>query len=203
MLRRSTHPIRIVTTVMALGLLAACQTIYSPVSPGNHTISDAVVVDPQRAWAKVNPVSTEAREVWTIDGPGLQTFNVWPEIEPGQPLIENPRGRLGGDQTESLVFTAGMQQTDVVDLVAAFLRSVNETDTTIVEVAPAQVGGQDGIRFTIDFTNRTGLEKRAIGQAAIRPNGALTLMVFEGARPFHFDSHAAVAEAVFQSARLR
>jgi len=98
-------------------VLAACQS-YSLISADRVTIGGAFSVDPQVDW---NKTKTLGIEMWTVDGPRLQTLHFAAGIGEGDPLYDLP----GKQEDETMpTFRKSLGLSELVEFVTSSMARV-------------------------------------------------------------------------------
>lgn len=200
---RFTRPLSAIVAIAAALVLAGCAH-YSQIGPGSYGIRGRLDVTLDRGWNRqVEGAGNIWPETWTLNGPYLDLLHIAAGIEDGKALVRLPELRL----REFPRFRAGSDPNDIVDLVKGTLARSNEGgDFVLVLVEPAQVAGQDGIRFEFKFgTGGAGggleTDRHALGYA-FEYEKRLYLILFHAAEIHFFPSLRPIAEAIAASARL-
>ncbi|MBL8808013.1 MAG: hypothetical protein JNN22_14295 [Rhodospirillales bacterium] len=194
---------RTLTIAIAVLTLSGCAA-YSALEPKSTDVGQRLALTPDRTWSRASAqVQSDWAEVWTIDGPLLNSFRVAAGIESGKPLV----ARRGEAAKALPVFRKGMALEDMVDLVQSTLaNTAGAKDFVPISVRPEKVAGQDAVAF--EFTYGTGTagssietDRRALG-TAFEADGRLYVLLFEAAEVHYFEKLRPAAEAIIRSARL-
>lgn len=200
---------RILRLLGLLGFLglAAC-TGYVLVPPGRAAVGDGLTVTADEAWNRATnlPLEEYPRELWTRDGLRLNSISFMTGIGDGHPVtpdIIGNDGRSGGAEKGTLpVFRKDMVAPEIMELFdATFVRLLGTPLVTADNLRPTTFAGLPGFRFDVAYTDRHGLDRRAVVAGAVR-DGKLYLICYMAARLHYFDRHLPEAEAIIASARF-
>lgn len=180
-----------VLAVVAL-VVGGCAT-YSLVEPRLVTIAGAYMVDPQIPWSAARE---GAWEVWTVDGPSLQSIQFLKGLEDGEPLFR-PRG-----DEKRPNFRKTMTASEIMELVVDSFSAVGAQKIRAMNLRPAAFGTAQGFRFELAYLTATGLEKQAMVAGAVLSH-RLYLIIYSGAREHYYPKYREHAERIIQSVRLK
>lgn len=189
--------------VIAIFLFVAGCTPFSVVGPQRVSVKDAFTVEPDTAWNKINTQDITGRnraEIWTADGPLLNSLTFFVGVEDGKPLFaqteeQEKRGKLP-------VFRNTMTPTDIVELVEASYARI--TDSSLMKtqgLRPAKFAGADGFRFDMKYVSKDEVDREAIAAGTVH-NGRLYLIVYQGSRLYHYGLRRSQVEHIIESARF-
>jgi hypothetical protein len=189
---------------IALALLLAGCTAYTALEPKGLDVGQRLSVTPDRMWSRTaSHVQTGWSEVWTIDGPLLDSFMIAAGVESGKPLVD-----VRGDAAKSIAkYRKGMALEDMVLLVQGTLSATaGAKDFVAVATRPDQVAGHEAVIFEFTFGAGTAgssieTDRRAMG-AAFEADGRLYVLLFEAVDIHYFEKLRPAAEAIIRSARL-
>lgn len=182
--------------------LAACAH-YAQIGPGDVAIHDRLDVTLDRGWNRqVHGPTMMWPESWTQNGPFLDMLVIAPGIEHDRALVRLPEREL----RDFPRFRSGSTPTDIVELVQATLtKTANAGDFVAVSTEPAQIAGQDGVRFEFKFGTGNGgdfeTDRHALG-FAFEHDKKLYLVLFHAAEIHYFADLRPAVEAIVASARL-
>ncbi len=167
--------------------LAGCAA-YSLVPPSRYAVGEAYSVDPQIAWSKLSQSDVE---IWTVDGPLLQSLRLYAGIEDGEALFQ--------DDTEDLpVFRDDMLAGEVVELIVDSITREGASGVRSSNLRPAPFGGQPGYRVDLEFVSDTGLEMRGLAAGAVT-DGRLHLILYVGTASHYFSKHERAVDRLIDS----
>jgi len=180
----------VMVVLCALGL-SGCAA-YTLVEPKAVTIADVFVVESPIQWSGI---SNGHWELWTVDGPGLQSLQFLKGLADNEPMFSR------GDEKRPR-FRKDMPPNDVMELVADSLVSAGAQQMATSGLRPATFVGADGFRFELEFATKEGLPKRGFVVGSI-VREKLYLIMYLGAADHYYGKHLADAERVVQSARAK
>lgn len=170
--------------------LAGCAA-YSLVPPARQQIGGAFSVEPQIAWSKQ---SMSEFEIWTVDGPLLQTLRLYPGLEDGEALFDK-------DPEELPVFRDDMLAGEVVELIADSLTRNGASNVRSYNLRPASFGDRPGYRVELEFLSERGLAMRGLAAGAV-VGDRLYLILYVGAASHYFPKHERDVERLIESVRF-
>lgn len=196
-----TLPLRAIPYVAAL-LLAGCATPFALVNPERQTVGDTISVQPAMKWNKITGHNYQGKvEVWTLDGPTLNTLVFFTGVPDGEPLFT--RRAMGGGQGEKPpVFKASMNPVEIQELLEATVARFFQT--TIAEgrnLKPVPIAEGKGFRFETRLMGRDEVERAGVFVGTIR-NQKLYGAWFQGAKLYYFDRYLPEFDQMVASARL-
>jgi len=182
-------------------LLGACAAPYALVQPGRQIVAGALSVQPGIAWNRINAPPWEGKvEVWSLDGPALDSLTFIVGTGDGEPLLWR-KLRTGG-AAPLPAFRRDMTGIEIAELFTATLARNHLTPIVeVTSVAPAQLGAAPGFRFEIRYVGRDEVERAGTAVGTVRA-GRLHLLWFEGARSDHYRRHLAEFERIVASVRF-
>ena len=183
-------------------LLAGCVTPYAIVNPERQTVGDVISVQPGVKWNKVGFSGYEGNvEVWTIDGPQLNTLVFFTGVRDGEPLFTR-RTANPEQQEKPPVFRATMNPLEVQELLEATVARFFQT--TLAEgrnLNPETIAEGRGFRFETRLVGRDEVERLGIFVGTIR-NKKLYGAWFQGARLHYFKRYEPEFDRLVKSAKL-
>lgn len=191
-----------VTQFLGILLLGGCVTAFSLVPPERQTVGDVISVQPGMKWNKVNGHNYQGKvEVWTLDGPTLNTLVFFTGVPDGEPLFT--RRVMGGGQGEKPpVFKASMNPVEIQELLEATVARFFQT--TIAEgrnLKPVPIAEGKGFRFETRLVGRDEVERDGVFVGTIR-NQKLYGAWFQGAKLHYYDRYLPEFDRMLASARL-
>lgn len=177
-------------SVLVVSLLAGCAA-YTAVEPAKQReIGGVFRVEPSILWSAQKDGD---REVWTINGFGLESISFVTNVTNGEPLSPKIQDE------DAPTFRAGMSATDVVDLYESMLAYRGFSQVEARNLRPHEISGNSGFRFDYTAFNDDGLAKRGMVIGLIDPDRGLNLVIYEGAAEHYYDASLADAEKVIGS----
>lgn len=171
-------------------LLAGCAA-YTAVEPAKQReIGGVFRVQPSTLWSALKDGD---REVWTINGFGLESISFVTNVADGEPLSPKIQDE------DAPTFRAGMSATDVVDLYESVLAYRGFSQVEARNLRPHVISGNNGFRFDYTGFNDNGLAKRGLVIGLIDPDKGLNLVIYEAAAEHYYDASLADAEKVIGS----
>jgi hypothetical protein len=188
-------------------LLSGCAA-YSIVPPAPTQVSKAsMTVSPASSWNRIpslvasagpNTISPKA-EIWTQDGPLLNQLTFYGAIKDGEALFKLPSRA----DTKAPVFKASMLPQEVVEFVEKNYRVQTGSPVfNVTNVKPVTFSGQPGFQFDFDFTTNDEVRRKGRAAGAVK-NGALYLIVYEGAAVHYFDRNLAEFDRMVAGATIK
>jgi len=190
--------------VVATALLAAgCATPYTLVQPERQTVGGVISIQPGTKWNKMTSSGFRGNvEVWTLDGPALNTLVFFTGVPDGEPLFARAQAAGQGQQEKPAVFRATMNPVEVQELLEATVTRYFQT--TIVEgrnLKPAPVANGQGFRFETRFIARDEVEHEGVFVGTVR-NGKLYGAWFQGAKLHYFNRYLPEFDRLLASAQF-
>jgi hypothetical protein len=187
---------RVIFLIFAVALVAGCST-YNLLEPRLVTIAGIYTVDPQIAWS----VATQRKwELWTVDGPALQSVQFVKGLSDGESLFEEPAFLRRDEKLPG--FRQSMSASEVMELVTDSFVYRGNQKVQGMNLRPQRFGGTEGFRFDMKYLTRAGLEKLATVAGAVI-DGRLHLIIYSGAARHYYDRHRDDAERIMRSIRPR
>jgi len=182
----------------AVLLLAACAQV-SKVADGDVVVRERLVVTVDTPWNQFERTMADKVPTWTNEGLTIDALQFFVAIKDGElisPTPSEPKGQ------RPLVFRAGMQAAEVVDLFQT-LWTRDGSSLTIDKVAPEAFMGGNG--FRIDYSRvRKVDEVRLQGVAwGVVHNGELYVIHYSAPRLAFFGRYLPRVEALAKTARAR
>jgi hypothetical protein len=182
-----------VLALFATLALGAC-TQFALVEPQKPvTLGSAYTIEPHVAWSRT---STGPRELWTIDGPLLDSVRFFNGLVDGDSLFEPTVART--DQLP--LYRKSMTPLEIRDFVFASLNRAGYEKLATDDLRVADFGGDQGFRFEHRFATEDGLRKKGFFIGAIN-NGRLYLIEFAAPEIYYYEKHRATVERMIGSIR--
>ncbi|MGF1641655.1 MAG: hypothetical protein ACFCUO_11965 [Rhodospirillales bacterium] len=182
-------------SIAVAALATACaQPGYTLTGPGRVTMADTYTIDTPVAWSR----SARGRvEIWTVDGPQLQSVVFVNGAKDGDPLFEGE----GADARTAPRFHAAMTPIEIKELIEASLRAAGARSLEAYDVRPQAWGSIQGFRFDYSYALENGLEKEGTAVAAVN-DGQLYAILYSGARFHYYGKHKDDVERMIASIRM-
>jgi hypothetical protein len=180
--------------------LAGCAPL-ALVPPERQVVGGVISVQPGVKWNKLTSSSFRGNvEVWTLDGPILNTLMFFTGVPDGEPLFTRVAGAV--PQEKPAVFRATMNPLEVQELLEATMARYFQT--TIAEarnLKPEAVANGQGFRFETRLVGRDEVERDGVFVGTIR-NGRLYGAWFQGAKLHYFKRYLPEFDHLVASAQL-
>jgi hypothetical protein len=192
--------IPLLCALTVLLLLAGCQR-FLLVKPERQTVGGVISVQPGVEWNKLGMHNYKGKiEVWTLDGPTLNTLVFFTGVPDGEPLLTvNVPGKT---QEQPPVFRATMNPIEVQELLQATITRMFET--TLVEghdLQPTSLAEGRAFRFETRMVGRDEVERDGVFVGTIRGN-KLYGAWFQGAKLYYFSRYLPEFDGMVASAKL-
>src|SRR5512134_2130844 len=139
--------------IVAILVLAGCAPL-ALVPPERQVVGGVISVQPGVKWNRLTASSFRGNvEVWTLDGPILNTLVFFTGVPEGEPLFTRAAG--AAQQEKPPVFRAAMNPLEVQELLEATMARYFQT--TIAEarnLKPEPVANGQGFRFETRLVGR-------------------------------------------------
>ncbi|HEV7290559.1 hypothetical protein [Sphingomonas sp.] len=158
----------------------------------------ALSVTPTRDWNRLTEKPGKNAETWTLDGGRLNDITFYGAVPSGSPLVKER-----SKKKEPLPkFTGKTLLVEVPELLEGTYRAYKGIGLfRVVSTEPVTFLGQDGVRFTYEFTDTDGLTRKGEATAVIA-KGALYMITFDAPRLHYFDRSISDFRALVQSATI-
>jgi hypothetical protein len=196
------HRLRLLVAV-AVVLVCGCAP-FVLVAPERQTVGGVISVQPGLKWNKMTMSNFRGNvEVWTLDGPGLNTLLFFTGVPDGEPLFTRAAGTAQAAQQEKpAVFRATMNPVEVQELLEATMARYFQT--TIAEgrnLKPVPLANGQGFRFDTRLIGRDEVEREGVFVGTIR-SGKLYGAWFQGAKLHYFKRYVPEFDRIVASAQL-
>lgn len=192
--------IRLLCALAALLLAAGCAP-YVMVKPERQTVGGVISVEPGVQWNKLAMHNYQGKiEVWTLDGPALNTLLFFTGVPDGEPLLTHRAA--GKAQEQPPVFRATMNPIEVQELLQATIARMFET--TLVEghnAQPTSLGEGRAFRFETRMVGRDEVERDGVFVGTIRGE-KLYGAWFQGAKLHYFARYLPEFDHMVASVKL-
>lgn len=186
-----------VVVVLLLALLSGCASIER-IESGPRKLGERLQVEIDGAWNHVNAPGMGPALTWTMEGLPVDQLLIYS----GLPSDRAIHAEGGGPQAKRFVFKAGMRPDEIAGLFEGMFTR-DQSRFTLARIAPAEFGGQQGFRFDFELLRQVdNVALKGFGYATVSKD-QLFAIVYLAPRLAFFPRHAARAEAIAKSARIR
>lgn len=173
-------------------VLAACAQ-YTLVKPGEITVGDTLRIHSSIDWSRRAETN---KELWTVDGSGLNEIVFLTGIGNDQPIIP------GSDDKKKIpVYRSGMTAIEIAEAIQAVFVSSGVTNFQLQRLRPHQIGKVRGFRFDFSYATKSGLEMRGLVAGAVKDD-KLSVIMYDAPRLYFFDKYKGEVESMVDSARF-
>lgn len=158
---------KVIGLAVALVLMSACQG-YKLVEHQSVAEFDGVftmVTDGE--W---NRYQASGLDLWTLDGPALQSINVRARIEDGETISQ---------AEDAQVYRTSMTMIELIDLVKADLERKGMHNIEVLDSEPVDVDGYDGFLTEMRYQHENGLDGISLVKGFVK-DGTLNLAHYAG-----------------------
>ena len=194
--------VRLIVAVAVI-LLSGCAP-FVLVPPERQTVGGVISVQPGVKWNRMVTHNFHGSiEVWTLDGPGLNTLLFFTGVSDGEPLFTRAAGSAQAAQQEKpAVFRATMNPVEVQELLEATMARYFQT--TIAEgrnLKAVPLANAQGFRFETRLVGRDEVEREGVFVGTIR-GSRLYGAWFQGAKLHYFKRYLPEFDRIVGSAQL-
>ena len=193
---------RIGLLLLAVLLLASCAQPFVLVEPKTQTVGEVISVEPGMTWNKMGSHRFKGKvEVWTLDGPTLNTLVFFTGVPDGEPLFV-PTNASEKQEEKPPVFRSSMNPLEVQELLQATMaRFFGSTiaETQNLNMQPVAEG--NGFRFETHLIGNDEVERSGIFTGTIS-KGKLYGAWFQGAKLHYFERYVPEYDRIIASAKL-
>lgn len=198
MIRCIPRPLRLIGMALLLAALAACSGGGGPlVKPGPNPAGGGLTIDSPIEWTRFSDIR---EQLWTIDGPMLNSLHLIPYVRPNEFIF------LGRRQTryrpDGAFYKPGMRPDEIGELIADGMRAAGAVNVQVRNLRPANFGGRDGIRFEMSMANEEGLKYQAQA-AAFEHDKGLALALFYAPAEYYYPRDAAKVSGMLDTLRWK
>jgi len=184
--------------ILSCLLLAACQS-FTLVEAKKQTIGGTYSVEAQIQW---NKMDEQGVELWTVDGPLLQSLRFVSEVKDGDALFTLPRAPGSAEQQAQMpTYRDDFSLSETVEFIIASLERYGANQIKASHIRPAKFGSADGIRFEFTFLTEEGLESDGIATAATI-DAELFVVIYSGTHEYYFPKYKDQVERLLASIAL-
>src|SRR5262245_5426462 len=177
--------LRILLATVTLIALTGCVPMYTLVPAGPEKVAtEAFTVQPSSTWNRMpkNATQTKYEEVWTRNGPLLETVTYIGGLPEGQSVIVQTKK----DEKRVPLFRADMTPQDLASMVEASYRVRGITVFNTESVDPVDFLGGKGLQVKYNYAPDNGISKK--GSAVLRViDKKLYAMKLEGVSSHYYD----------------
>jgi hypothetical protein len=176
--------------------LTACAPTMKLAPAGAFQTPSHIAVNLDHNWTHVPPALNASTNGSALTRHGLALNRVdLISIAPGEAIIRVDR------RTQAPRFQQNLSAPELVELVTASLARMGYTNVQTADVRPTQLGGAEGIRFSLTGAYQSGLNMR--GDVALaQANGKLNVIMYTAPAAHYFEANALDFEHMIQSAHF-
>ncbi len=178
-------------------LLAACASGGPLVTAGRTNAGSHLTIDAGMEWTRTGGLR---EQLWTIDGPLLNTLYLVPTVRDGDFVF------LGRRQTkrrpDGAFYHRGMRPDELRDLIADGLRAAGAVNVATSNLRPASFGDREGLRFEMTMDSDSGLKYKAM-IAAFEHEKGLALAMFYAPAEYYYPRDEARVSTMLDSLRWK
>jgi len=171
-------------------------TQFTLVEAKRQAIGNAYSVAAQRPWNRLKEGNVE---LWTADGPGLESLRFYAGLKDGERLF---KPRAGSSDEETLPkYRSDMTVTEIMEFVVDSLTRSGASQVEGHDLRPAAFGSAEGFRFELSFASATGLHYRGAALGAVVED-RLDLIIYSRTELYYFPRYRDDTERLFTSIQL-
>lgn len=185
-------------TIAALAWSTTASAGWKLMSGKQAAKVDSLIVVPERDWNQGGRPGKQGR-VWTQDGVGLNALEFFSAVPHGAPLYQE-RNKKNNPMPK---FDQSLLLPELADFFERSFRAANQlSDFTILESAPAEVGGKQGLMVRYRYTMPND-ELTRLGEARMTVvGGKLYVTNYYAPQLHYFASGLPEAQAIMQNIRF-
>jgi len=189
---------------LAVVLAVAGCAPFVLVQPERQIVGGVISVQPGIKWNKMTMSDYRGNvEVWTLDGPSLNTLLFLTGVPNGEPLFTRAAGAAQAAQQEKpAVFRSTMNPVEIQELLeATAARFFGTTIAAGRNLKPVPIANGQGFRFETRLIGRDEVERDGVFVGTIR-NGKLYGAWFQGAKLHYFKRYLPEFDRMVASVQL-
>lgn len=183
-------------------LMQGCMSSqFSILQPGHHAFGSFTVQAADAAWNRapqqLTPHLYEGSQLWTRDGPLLDSLTLLPGIPDGGYLFVSP-----SKSPIYPAYRAGMLPNEIAELLESSLARLNGPEVLVSSsgLRPYPVAGMQGLLVDLQLTGADGPSRRGRAMAFVQ-NRELYVLLYLAAWPHYAEKHLDAAMTVMNSVR--
>jgi hypothetical protein len=182
----------------AAALLAGCAQV-SHVASGEVVLRERLLVTVDRPWNQFERGMGDNTPTWTQEGISVDALRFYVGLKDGELIAPTPAEPKG---TKPLMFKSNMAVNEVVALFEQ-LYSRGGSTFALDKIAPHPFLGAQGFRFDFSGVRKSDeVRLTGVGWGVVR-NGELFVITYTAPRLAFFSRHAAAADSIARSARVK
>jgi len=178
--------------------LGGCANGFSLVAGERAQIGSTMSIAPGGIW---NRQILGNNEIWTLDGPALQTLRFVAGAAEGEPMMPRPNATFNEPQKDAPKFHDNMTPPEVAELLVATFTQLGANNTETKGLKPAKFGADDGFRFEISYAARSGLECQGFAVGRIKDK-KLYMAIYTAPKLFFFERDRGRVEHMIETLRF-
>ena len=188
--------------LLILGLLASVLTACTSTSgrmakAGNATDLYGLQVQSDLDWTRIRGYRIE---LWTIDGPMLNSLFIVPRIKPGEQVLR-ASAKQSKSRPDGAWYQQGMRPDAIRDAILDAVRAQGWDDVRSSNFRPHQFGPVTGMRFDVSQTSSDGLIYGG-SVAAFEHDGMLNVLYWRAPLEHYHPRDVAAVNKMLDEVRL-
>lgn len=189
---------RLLLLGLLAGVLAACTTTGGRMAKaGQATDLHGLQVQSKLDWTRIRGYRIE---LWTIDGPQLNSLFIVAKIKPGEQVLR-ASGKQSKSRPDGAWYRQGMRPDAVRDTILDAMRAQGWDDVDSSNFRPHQFGDVPGMRFDVRQTSGDGLIYGG-SVAAFEHDGMLNVLYWYAPLEHYHPRDVAAVEQMLDAVRL-
>ncbi len=190
---------RLVLTFAWLLLQGCMSNQFSIIQPGHHAFGSFTVQAADAGWNRapqqLTPHLYGGSQLWTRDGPLLDSLTLLPGIPDGGYLFVSP-----SKSNIYPVYRAGMLPNEIAELLESSLVRLNGPEVVVSScgLRPHRVAGMQGLLVDLQLSGNDEPSRRGRAMAFVQ-DGELYALIYLAAWPHYAEKHLEASIAVMNS----
>jgi hypothetical protein len=177
----SVNCMRLFFLAIAAALLSACASSGGSLQKAGSTAEVyGMVITSDLNWSRIK---MPRQELWTIDGPGLNSLILLPDTKPGEHVFHLAKERKS--RPDGPWYRSGMRPDELRDVILDAIREQGWADVESSNFRPHGFSGTPGVRFDVQQTSPEGLRYKA-SVGAFERNGRLTVLYWKAPEEYYY-----------------
>lgn len=187
---------RTIAALVLVTVVTGCAThSFTLIQPGRTVVGDLYTVDSQIPWSAAR---AGKMELWTVDGPSLQSLRFVNGLADGETLFDGKRK----DNKKIPTFRKNMTSSEIMELVADSVALQGLERVESAALRPYKFGNTQGFRFELSYVSSKSLEGQgAVVGAVVQER--LYLIVYLGTRAYYYPKYKDHVERIVESIRMQ
>lgn len=173
--------LRNILLATAIALLTACATGGNLQKAGTRADVYGMDIHTDLNWSRIK---LPRQELWTIDGPGLNSLAIIPDTKPGEHVFHLAKEKKS--RPDGPWFRTGMRPDELRDVILDAIREQGWADVGSSNFRPHRFAEVPGIRFDVRQTSPEGLRYQG-SVGAFEHNGRLTVLYWKAPEEHYYN----------------